>query len=188
MFYNDTYLLPKWDCFPCYMVSYGTLCRIWQNKPAPEGTSVTRVFKLSPAKFVTWCQNLIPWWKFVEPDDKLLHPMIKKVQHGTSGYTILSLGIFFIGLCNFSTRLQIPRVPIWNTGPARSVISWWTILDEEGGGGWHQILIIPFIPKHVLHELLPGGIEIGLHLRIRLQLQVVLKELWFVNGWFSPTR
>ena len=142
MFYNDTYLLPKWDCFPCYMVSYGTLCRIWQNKPAPQCTSVTRVFKLSPAKFVTWCQNLIPWWKFVEPDDKLLHPMIKKVQHGTSGYTILSLGIFFIGLCNFSTRLQIPRVPIWNTGlhsyrrrgPAWSVISWWTILDDEGGG------------------------------------------------------
>ena len=61
----------------------------------------------------------------------------KKVQHGTSGATIYHWVTqfyhrapqFFIGLCNFSTRLQIPRVPIWNTGihlyrrgPAWSVI------------------------------------------------------------------
>ena len=110
---------------------------IWQTTPAPDGTSVTRCFKLSPAKFVTWCSNCITQWKFVEPDDKLWHPMRKKVQNGTSGATIyhrvtqfyLRVPQFFIGLCNFSTRLQIPRVPIWNTGlhsyrrgPAWSVI------------------------------------------------------------------
>ena len=60
----------------------------------------------------------------MEPDDKLWHPMSKKVQHGTSEATIYQrvtqfyhrVPQFFIELCNFSTRLQIPRVPICNTG------------------------------------------------------------------------
>ena len=73
----------------------------------------------------------------MEPDDILWHPMSKKVKNGTSGATSYHrvtqfyhrVPQFFIGLCNFNTRLQIPRVPIWNTGlhsyrrgPAWSVI------------------------------------------------------------------
>ena len=73
----------------------------------------------------------------MEPDDKLWHLMSKKVQHGTSGVAIYHrvtqfyhrVPPFFIWLCNFSTRLQIPQVPILNTGlhlyrqgPAWSVI------------------------------------------------------------------
>ena len=51
---------------------------------------------------------------------KLWRPMGKKVQYGTSGDTIYHLDTqfyhrvtqFFIGLCNFITRLQIPLVTI----------------------------------------------------------------------------
>ena len=76
----------------------------------------------------------------MEPDNKLWHPMSKKLQHGTSGATIYHrvkqfyhrVPQFFIGLCNFSTRLQIPRVPIWNAG----------LHSYRRGPAWSDICIV----------------------------------------------
>ena len=71
------------------------------------------------------------------PIINIVAPDEQKEHHGTSGDTIYNrvtqchhrVTQFFIGLCNFSTRLQIPRVTIWNNeihsyrrGPAWSVI------------------------------------------------------------------
>ena len=103
----------------CYTVDSVQQNDIWQTTPAPDGTSVTWCFKLSPAKFVTWCSICITPWKFVEPDDKLWHPMRKKVQHGTSEATIYHrvtqfyhrVPQFFIGLCNFSTYFTMYPLP-----------------------------------------------------------------------------
>ena len=105
---------------------------IWQTTPAPEGTSVTCYFKLSPSKFVT-CINR---WKFVEPDEK-------KVQHGTSGSTIYHrvtqlnhrVPQFFIGFGNFSTKSHILQVSIWNT---------WLHLYNRRGPAWSVIYISIF--------------------------------------------
>ena len=48
--------------------------------------------------------------------------MSKKVQNGTSSDTIYHrLTQFYHWVQNFSTRLQIPRVTIWNNGITRTV-------------------------------------------------------------------
>ena len=94
----------------------------------------------------------------MEPDDKLWHPMRKKVQHGTSGATIYHqvtpfyhrVPQFFIGLCNFSTRLQIPRVPIWNTG---------LHLYRRGRRGLSYVLYFKFKPLNFRLSVVLSGLN-----------------------------
>ena len=70
-----------------------------------------------------------------------------------------SVTLYFIGLCNFSTRLQTSRVTIWKTGfhsyrcsgagvvchMTRPTISRWSCEQMWGGGGRMDIIIAKLV-------------------------------------------
>ena len=135
---------------------------IWQTTQAPEGTIVTRCFKLSPEKI----HNLMKIW----------HPMSKKVQHGTSGATIYHrvtqfyhrVPQFFIGLCNFSTRLQIPRGPIWYTGLTYFLIFF-----------YKTQLVVFYVTRHTYIYLLIYRMKSSEDVNESKQNILWLKHRWF---------
>ena len=100
------------------------------DNAGPRRYECNPVFQIVTRKICNLVLKLHNPMKICVNDDKLGLPMSKKVQHGISGVTIYDrVSQFFIGLCNFSSRLQIPRVTILNTrlhsyrrGPALSVI------------------------------------------------------------------